>query len=49
MTPVVLAGLFNFASRVSGKLHTPHRYVDLFTGSLAPQEGGCVTPTDQPV
>lgn len=42
MVPVVLAGVFSFASRVSGKLHTPHRCVNLIIQSLAQDEGGCV-------
>ena len=41
MVSVVLAGVFNFASGVSGKLHTPYRYADLITGSPAQHEGGC--------
>lgn len=40
MVPVVLKGMFNFTSGVSGKLFTPHRYADLIPGSPAQHEGG---------
>lgn len=45
MVPVVLAGVFSFASGLSGKLHTPHRCVNLIAQSLAQDEGGYVAPS----